>query len=89
MSNLSDKPESNAYSVAASEARLRALVTASSDIIYSMSPDWRVMQQLDGRGFLSDTDQPLSDWQSIYVPVREQKKVQKAIDEAIAEKKIF
>jgi PAS domain-containing protein len=41
--------------ILASEERLRALVTASSDVIYSLSADWEVMQELDGRGFLKDT----------------------------------
>jgi two-component system sensor histidine kinase VicK len=89
MTSLPNQPISNAHAVAASEARLRALVTASSDIIYSMSPDWKVMQELDGRGFLSDTDQPISNWLSKYVPVKELEKVQAAIDVAIAEKKIY
>lgn len=89
MSNIPNTPKSNAYAVAASEARLRALVTASSDIIYSMSADWQVMLELDGRGFLSDTDQPISGWLTKYVPAEELEKVQAAIDVAIAKKKIF
>lgn len=89
MTSLPNKSQSNEHSVAASEARLRALVTASSDIIYSMSADWRVMQKLDGRGFLSDTDQPITDWQSKYIPDEEREKVQAAIEDAIRVKKIF
>jgi two-component system sensor histidine kinase VicK len=89
MTSLPNQPISNAHAVAASEARLRALVTASSDIIYSMSADWQVMQELDGRGFLSDTDQPISNWLSKYVPAKELEKVQAAIDVAIVEKKIY
>ena len=41
-----------------SEARFRALVTASSDVVYRMSPDWSKMRQLDGRNFIADTEQP-------------------------------
>ena len=37
-----------------SEQRFRALVTASSDLVYRMSPDWQEMQQLDGRDFPSN-----------------------------------
>ena len=33
-----------------SEERFRALVNASSDVVYRMSPDWSEMRQLDGRG---------------------------------------
>jgi PAS domain S-box-containing protein len=38
-----------------SELRFRALANASSDVIYRMSPDWKYMHELDGRGFLKTT----------------------------------
>lgn len=47
------------------------------------------MQELDGRGILSDTDRPLSDWQSTYIAAEEQGKVQEAIDKTIKGRKIF
>src|SRR4051812_41223634 len=34
-----------------SEERFRALTTATSDIVFRMSADWKEMRQLDGRGF--------------------------------------
>ncbi|MBE9602342.1 PAS domain S-box protein [Pedobacter sp. MC2016-24] len=89
MTNRSDNHLFNNQSAAANEARFRALVAATSDIIYSMSADWRVMQQLDGRGFLPDTAGPITDWLPKYVAVEDQVKVQTAIDHAIAEKRIF
>lgn len=90
MTNLPDKSQSNEYTTADSDARLRALVRASSDIVYSMSADWKVMLILDGRGILSDTDDPLLDWMAKYIPDdEEQKKVQATIDYAITEKKTF
>ena len=46
----------------ASEERYRAFVTASSDAVYRMSPDWSQMRQLDGRGFLVDTGEPDENW---------------------------
>ena len=33
-----------------SDSRFRALVNASSDVIYSLNADWTIMQTLDGRG---------------------------------------
>ena len=75
--------------VAASEQRFRALVTATSDVIYSLSADWRVMYQLDGRGFLKDTDKPTTDWQAKNVYTDDQEIVTATINEAIREKKIF
>jgi PAS domain S-box-containing protein len=89
MTKPSDKTILNEQAIAASEDRFRALVAATSDIVYSMSADWRVMRELDGRGFLTDTNKPTTDWQSknIYPPDLE--KVKAAIDEAIRSKKIF
>ncbi|UOE52857.1 hypothetical protein MTO98_17455 [Mucilaginibacter sp. SMC90] len=37
--------------ISASEQRLRALVTATSDMIYSVSVDWEIINELDGHGF--------------------------------------
>ncbi|HVK47084.1 MAG TPA: PAS domain S-box protein [Pseudobacter sp.] len=72
-----------------SERRFRALVTATSDVIYRMSPDWTVMRELDGRGFLSDTSEPNKDWISKYVHPTDHLLVLATISEAIRTKKIF
>ena len=79
----------NHQAIAASEERFRALVTATSDIIYSLSADWSVMRELDGRGFLKDAHEPTADWQTINIYPDDLEKVRAAIDEAIREKKIF
>jgi len=79
----------NEQAVAASEQRFRALVTATSDIIYRMSPDWLVMWQLDGHGFLSDTSEPISDWLAKYIYPSDQERVETAFNEAIRDKKMF
>lgn len=89
MADPFDKSGLNENTVAASEARLRALVTATSDVIYSLSADWRVMRELDGRGFLKDAHEPTTDWQSQNIHPADLEKVRKAIAEAIKEKKIF
>ncbi len=88
MDKPSNTPSANQQR-AASEQRFSALVTATSDIIYSLSPDWRIMYELDGRGFLPDAPEPTEDWQVINVYAEDRKKVTKAINEAIADKKIF
>ena len=41
-----------------SEDRFRALLAASSDVVYRMSPDWSEMRQLKGRDFIPDTETP-------------------------------
>lgn len=89
MTKSLDIPESNADTIAASEVRLRALLIATSDVIYSMSADWRVMRELDGRGFLKDAKEPTIDWRSNNIHPEDLDKVNAAIDEAIKEKKIF
>jgi PAS domain S-box-containing protein len=72
-----------------SEQRLRALVNASSYMVYQMSPDWRSMRQLDGKGFISDTRGPRNDWLEAYIPVEEQPRVLQAIAEAVRTKGLF
>jgi PAS domain S-box-containing protein len=89
MTKPSDKTNLNDQSVAGNEDRFKALVTATSDVIYSLSADWKVMRELDGRGFLKDTDKPITDWQSKNIYPDDLEKVNIAIANAIREKKIF
>jgi PAS domain S-box-containing protein len=72
-----------------SEARFRALVTATSDVVYRMSPDWKEMFYLRGRDFIPDTDEPTGTWLQRYIPRDDQQFVTAAIDEAIRNKSIF
>ncbi|WP_155905071.1 PAS domain-containing protein [Methylopila sp. M107] len=72
-----------------SEARFRASVTASSDVVYRMSPDWSEMRQLDGRGFLADTATVSSEWLGRYIDAEDQPVVLAAIDKAIRERSVF
>jgi len=73
----------------ASEARFRAFVTASSDVIYRMAPDWSEMRGLDGRGFLADTAQPSGSWMHHYIHPNDQPAVEAAIQDAIATRSVF
>ncbi|MHB8110703.1 MAG: PAS domain-containing protein, partial [Syntrophorhabdaceae bacterium] len=72
-----------------SEKRFRALVTASSDVIYSMSPDWSEMLELHGRGFIPDTETPSPAWYEVYIPLEDRAKVRAAINKAISTKSTF
>ncbi|AKB40117.1 PAS domain S-box protein [Methanosarcina mazei] len=72
-----------------SEERFRALVTASSEVIYRMSPDWRCMNRLCGRGFLSDTENLNPTWLQEYILPEDQPYVTAVINEAIRTKSIF
>jgi two-component system CheB/CheR fusion protein len=73
----------------ASEARYRALATAGSYALYRMSPDWSEMFQLDGRGFLANTDSPSSSWLDTYIHPADQAAVLAAISAAVGGKRMF
>ncbi|TAJ85392.1 PAS domain S-box protein [Reyranella sp.] len=72
-----------------SEARSRALMNASSDVVYRMSADWTEMRRLDGRGFVADTDQPSVKWIDEYVFSDDRPHVRAVIDEALRTKGVF
>jgi PAS domain S-box-containing protein len=72
-----------------SETRLRALIEATSDVIFRMSPDWEEMRALDGRSLLSDTDSPTIAWMDEYLLPEDKADVQAEIDRAIAKQQPF
>jgi PAS domain S-box-containing protein len=72
-----------------SERRYRAFVTASSDVVYRMGPDWAEMRQLDGRGFISDTAEPTERWMERYIHPDDRPLVEAAIGEAVRTKGVF
>jgi len=89
MTTFSEDSNSTALKIAASEARFRALVNATTDVVYSVTADWKVMHELDGRGFLKDADEPTGDWMTDNIHPDDMERVKAAIAEAIKEKKIF
>ena len=72
-----------------SEEQFRAIVTASSEALYRMSPDWSEMRQLHSKGFLADTEEPNRSWLQEYIHPDDQPQVITAINEAIRKKSIF
>lgn len=72
-----------------SERRFAALINATTDVIYRMSPNWTHMHELDGRGFLKTT----SGWAEYriedYVYPEDIDLARNAITEAIRTKTIF
>lgn len=72
-----------------SERRFRGLVTASSDVIYRMSPDWGEMRQLHGADFIADTCSPSEKWMDTYIVREDQPRVYGAVKKAIETKSIF
>jgi signal transduction histidine kinase/CheY-like chemotaxis protein len=69
--------------------RLQGLAAATSDVIDRMSPDWSEMWELDGRGFIKDTESPYRSWIDEYIPPDEQGRVHAAIGTAIRDKAVF
>src|SRR5581483_3398302 len=72
-----------------SEARLRAFVGATADIIYSMSPDWKEMRFLEGKEFVPDTTDPSRTWLQKYIHPEDQDFVMASIRKAIETKNVF
>ena len=71
-----------------SEERFRALVNASSDVVYRMSADWSEMHELDGGG-LADTGKSRKDWLNEYIHPDDQPLVLRTIREAVLTKSMF
>lgn len=69
--------------------RFRALVTASSDVVYRMSPDWSEMLHLVGRDFIADTRDPSRSWIEKYIPDEERPRVVEVMQRAIRDKQMF
>ncbi len=89
MTNFPDKYTSEKQKAAETETRLKALIEATSDVVYSLSPDWSEMRELDGRGFLKDADAPTTNWRTDNVYPDDLDLVNATIEECIREKKIF
>lgn len=77
------------YTAKQNNGRLRALIKATSDIIYSMSPDWKTMTVFYRRGFLENTEEPDSNWSDRYICPEDKEFIFGAIQNSIAEKKTF
>jgi PAS domain S-box-containing protein len=71
------------------DERFRALVTATSDVVYSMSPDWSEMRHLAGRDFIADTTAPSRGWLDKYIHPDDQPRVLEAIAHAVRTKGVF
>jgi signal transduction histidine kinase/CheY-like chemotaxis protein len=89
LTEVEHPPRQNEDALKESEERLHVLVTATSDVVYRMSPDWTNMIFLHGRDFIPDTVEPSATWLQKYIPADDQKAVMVAIDQAIRTKSTF
>jgi signal transduction histidine kinase/two-component SAPR family response regulator len=72
-----------------SEERFRALVTASSDVVYRMNADWTEMRHLEGRDFIADTHEASRTWLEKYIHPDDRAPVMAAIHQAIRARSTF
>ncbi|WP_410469412.1 PAS domain-containing protein, partial [Bradyrhizobium sp.] len=76
-------------SLRASAELFRAFVTASSDIVYRMSPDAAEMRYLQGKDFVPHPLAPSHRWLAKYIHPDDQAQMMAAIARAIEAKSIF
>ncbi|MGH7620101.1 MAG: ATP-binding protein, partial [Gemmatimonadaceae bacterium] len=71
-----------------SEGRFRALVTASSDVVFRVSPDWSEMRALDGREVDGRelAGAPRRSWLETYIPEDDREHVQAMLHYAVRTK---
>lgn len=70
----------------AHESRFKAFVSATSEVIYEMSPDWSELRFLQGRDFIADTEDPSRSWLHKYVHPDDQTRMMAVIHEAVRTK---
>jgi PAS domain S-box-containing protein len=75
--------------IRASEEQFRALVSASSDVVYRMNADWTEMRQLQGREFIADTREANRSWLQKYIQPCDQERVMATVREAVLMKGVF
>jgi len=72
-----------------SQGRFRALVLASSQALYRMSPDWSEMVDLKSGDFLASTETSNRNWLQDYIPPGDQPHIRAVIQDAIRSKSVF
>ena len=69
--------------------QFRMFVTASSNLVYKMSADWKSMYTLNSEDMLADTEEVTSNWVDKYIPEQDRALVWQTIAKAINSKSIF
>lgn len=84
-SDITERSRSQA-ALRESEERLRALVKASSYIMYRMTPDWADVIQLDSQGHKADIPTSRDRWLEHYVHTEDRAMVKESIEKAVEAK---
>ncbi len=69
-----------------SEQRFRALVNATADVTYRLSPDWSFLRQPDDLGMLEPPSHSQNSWLQTYIQPADQPEIRQAIERAIVDK---
>lgn len=69
--------------------RFQALSLATSVVVFCVNADWTTMRYLLGKGFLSNSPQPIAHWMEKYLLAEEQGLVRERIQQAIQNHSIF
>jgi PAS domain S-box-containing protein len=72
-----------------SEERFRTFISATSNVVYRMSPDWSEMRYLNGKEFIADTKDSTRTWFDKYIHPEDQRHVMATIQRAIQSRTIF
>jgi signal transduction histidine kinase/flagellar biogenesis protein FliO len=86
---MAEKVQTRETALRESEERYRALLDASSQVLYHMSPDWSEMQLLQGGGFIADTEKSNYNWLQDYIHPDDQKRVIEVIGKAVRTESVF
>ncbi|MCC3156025.1 PAS domain-containing protein [Hymenobacter sp. 15J16-1T3B] len=81
--------QGTAQALLASQEQFRLFVTASLNVVYQMSADWRQMYRLAGQRVMADTPTTTDSWLQAYIPAEDWPVVSAAIEQAIRSKSIF
>ncbi|GAA4138334.1 hypothetical protein GCM10022250_36880 [Flavobacterium chungbukense] len=72
-----------------SESRFRALVNASSDLVYRMDADWMIMHSLEGDGLFTNSEGQVSNWLDKFIHNSDLQRAVNLISQSIVDKSIF
>jgi signal transduction histidine kinase/CheY-like chemotaxis protein len=81
--------QSTAGTLRTTEERFRALVTATSDVVFRMNPDWSEMWEIEGQSPTANSPGAVHNWLDEYIHPEDHREVTAAIEAAVKAKVFF